>query len=170
MMLIKSILIPRLLYGIEIYGYRYSHLLGAKKILNSAITKIVGSYNFCRSAAYEELGILTPETMGKIWQQKRTIEWSNSRGIIKDLLESNVRIKNKDNPRSIQRTWINEAIEWGKRKGTTELSVKEMKTKIVEMYNEKKRFNPDTKINRLRRELHIDKPSKILLRCTPTQV
>jgi hypothetical protein len=38
-MLIKSVIIPKVTYGIEIYGHRYSHLNGIKEVINRAIGK-----------------------------------------------------------------------------------------------------------------------------------
>lgn len=149
MLLIKGILIPKIIYGIEIFRHRYSYLNGIKEVINRAIGKALRWPNFSRQAIYEELDIQPIEELGRYRQQKSLIEWQNSRGPIKELLNSNKYIK-QNNGKSIKRTCINEANEWTKKNKIEITSKKELKAQLKEVYKIKKRLNPECKIQEFR--------------------
>jgi hypothetical protein len=55
-MIIKNVLIPRVIYGIAIFGHRYDNL-GIKRIINSTLRCFIGNNNVSISTIMEELNI-----------------------------------------------------------------------------------------------------------------
>ncbi|KAM0680657.1 hypothetical protein GINT2_000005 [Glugoides intestinalis] len=150
MAIIKNVLIPKITYGIEIFGHRYSYLTEIKELINRAIGKAQRWPNFSRQAIYEELEIQQIEELGRYRQQKSLIDWQKSNGPIKALLLSNKYLKSHGNSKSIKRTWLNEASEWTKKNKIILTTKKDLKKQIKLQFNDKKRLNPDCKTQNFR--------------------
>lgn len=162
LMLIKSILIPKLTYGIEIYGHKYGHLTEIKKVIDNALGIALKWKNFSRKDAYEEFGITQIEELGRYRQQKSLTDWKTAEGPIKHLINSNVYIKDPENSRSIKKTWLNKAFEFKKRYKTDLTSRKTAKKSIKNLFKHKKQFNKNNNTSTFREKYGISKGTKVL--------
>lgn len=118
--------------------------------------------NFCRTAVYEEFDIQPIEEMGRYRQQKSLVDWRTARGPISKLLESNVYIRGIDSPRSMKRTWLNEAMEYTKKNGLVLTDKKSLRIQIRELFKDKDRLNLESKIGDIRETLAITSGKAIL--------
>ncbi|KAM0679647.1 hypothetical protein GINT2_000356 [Glugoides intestinalis] len=94
--------------------------------------------------------------MGRYRQQKSLIDWKNSEGPIKELLNTNKYYKKEEKSRSMTRTWINEATEWTKKNKLKLTGKKEVKEQLKEQFEQKKRLNPQCKIQDFRNKFKIE--------------
>lgn len=105
-MLIKSILIPTIHYGSEIFGMNEARVNSLKRILDNGIKGIVKKSNFCRTRSYEEFDIKSIYISAAISRARGLKKWTNSNGLISDCIQSQEQFKSK------QSTWIKEAKRW----------------------------------------------------------
>jgi endonuclease/exonuclease/phosphatase (EEP) superfamily protein YafD len=105
-MLIKSILIPTLHYGSEIFGMNEQRVNALKRILDNGIKCIVKKSNFCRLRAYEEFDIKPIYVSAAVSRARGLKKWTGSNGLISDCIRSQVNFKSK------QSTWIKESKRW----------------------------------------------------------
>lgn len=105
-MLIKSILIPTIHYGSEIFGMCESRVNSLKRILDNALKCIVKRSNFCRLRVYEEFDIKPLYVSAAISRARGLKKWEDSGCLISDLIKSQSGFK------SIKWTWIKEAKRW----------------------------------------------------------
>lgn len=105
-MLIKSILIPTLHYGAEIFGMSEMRVNKLKRILDNAFKLIVNKSNFCRLRVYEEFDVKSLYISAAGSRARGLKKWSSSNGLISDLIRSQSTFKSK------QSTWIKEAKRW----------------------------------------------------------
>ncbi len=105
-MLIKSILIPTIHYGSEIFGMNERRVNSLKRILDNGIKCIIKKSNFCRLRSYEEFDIKSIYVSAAINRARGLKKWTNSNGLISDCIQSQINFKSK------QSTWIKEAKRW----------------------------------------------------------
>ena len=105
-MLIKSILVPTLNYGSEIFGMNEMRVNSLKRILDNAIKCILKKSNFCRFRAYEELDVKPLYLSGATARTRGLKKWTESAGLISDLIRSQSDFKSK------QSTWIKASRRW----------------------------------------------------------
>lgn len=108
-MLIQNMLIPKLIYGGEIFGMSAQRAKEADKIANMAIAKVLRKPKFCRHRAYEELGIETVEHRMACSRARGWAKWIKSHGLISEL------IKTAKIPLGRKRTIIKRTQQWIKR-------------------------------------------------------
>lgn len=106
LMLIKSILIPTIHYGSEIFGMSEVRASPLKRILDNGLKYIVKKSNFCRLRVYEEFDIKPVYVSGAVARTRGLKKWINSNGLISDLIKSQEKFK------SVKSTWIKEAKRW----------------------------------------------------------
>lgn len=106
LMLIKSILIPTIHYGSEIFGMNEARVSSLKRILDNGIKGIVKKSNFCRTRSYEEFDIKSIYISAAISRVRGLKKWTFSKGLISDCIQSQEQFKSK------QSTWIKEAKRW----------------------------------------------------------
>ena len=104
-MLIKSILIPTIHYGAEVFGMNEQRVNAFKRILDNGIKGIVKRSNFCRTRAYEELDIKSIYISAAVSRARGLKKWTNSNGLISDCIKSQIDFKSKES------AWIKEANE-----------------------------------------------------------
>ena len=104
--LIKSILIPTLHYGAEVFGMSEMRLNKLKRVLDNALKLIVKKSNFCRLRVYEEFDIKPLYISAAVSRTRGIKKWSGSNGLISDLIASQSSFKSKKS------TWIKEAKRW----------------------------------------------------------
>lgn len=102
-------LIPKLIYGGEIFGMSAQRAKEADKIANMAIAKVLRKPKFCRHRAYEELGIETVEHRMACSRARGWAKWIKSHGLISEL------IKTAKIPLGRKRTIIKRTQQWIKR-------------------------------------------------------
>lgn len=105
-MLIKSILIPTIHYGSEIFGMNEQRVNALKRILDNSIKCIVKKSNFCRLRAYDELDIKALYVSAAVSRARGLKKWTSAKGLISDCIRSQVNFKSKES------TWIKEAKRW----------------------------------------------------------
>lgn len=105
-MLIKSILIPTLHYGSEIFGMNEKRVNSLKRVLDNGLKCIVKKSNFCRQRAYEEFDIKQIYVSAAVSRARGLAKWINSNGLISDCIISQESFKSK------QSTWIKESKRW----------------------------------------------------------
>ena len=106
LMLIKSILIPTIHYGSEVFGMNEKRVNSLKSILDNGIKCIVKKSNFCRQRAYEEFDIKPIYVSSAISRARGLKKWTNSNGLISDCIKSQEFFKSKES------TWIKESKRW----------------------------------------------------------
>ena len=146
-LLIKSVLIPRASYGIDLFGYRYSNLTGLKRLINKAIRLAVNDNQVCISAALNELNIDPIEETGRYMAMKNIDQKEDSKSIVKQLFKNEKYIKPK---KGVKRTRMLELKEFSKKNKIPITNKRTMKKKIHELFKIKPRFNPDNKTNQMR--------------------
>jgi hypothetical protein len=105
-MLIKSVLIPRLTFGIEIFGMSLERTQPMKRVLDNALKCIVKKSNFCRLRVYEELGITPLYVQSAVARARGFTKWKTSRGLIANLISSHTNFKSRKS------TWTKESSRW----------------------------------------------------------
>ena len=105
-MLIRSVLIPRLTFGAEIFGMSKPRTQAMKAILDNSIKCVLGSSKFCRLRAYEELSIEPLHISTSVARTRAFRKWFDSRSLIRDLLVSMGEFKCK------KRTWTTQTKVW----------------------------------------------------------
>ena len=124
LMLIKSIIIPTLHYGAEIFGMCEKRVNALKRILDNSIKCIVKRSNFCRMRAYEEFDILPLYVSAAVSRARGLRKWRDSNCLISDLIGSQFKSKKS--------TWIKEARKWLKvLKIDLEQSISQIKEQII---------------------------------------
>jgi hypothetical protein len=104
-MLIKTILIPRMCYGIDIFGFRYDNLTKIKMIINKAIRLVANSNTVCISAMYDGMNMMPIEAYGRYMSLKNiNAAKINEGSISSELFANKTYMKDKMNPRRILRT------------------------------------------------------------------
>ena len=127
LMLIKSILIPTIHYGAEIFGMNEKRVNLLKRILDNGIKCIVKRSNFCRQRAYEEFDIKQIYISAAISRARGLAKWIGSNGLISDCIRSQENFKSK------QSTWIKESKRWLKlMKIDIELPPRELIAQVLE--------------------------------------
>ena len=106
LMLIKSILIPTIHYGSEIFGMNEKRVNSLKRILDNSLKCIVKKSNFCRQRAYEEFDIKPIYVSAAISRTRGLKKWSTASGLISECIRSQENFKSK------QSTWIKESKKW----------------------------------------------------------
>ena len=106
LMLVKSIVIPTIHYGSEIFGMCEVRVNSLKRILDNSIKPIVKKSNFCRLRAYSEFDIKPIYVSGAVARARGLQKWANSHGLISELISSAARFKSRKS------TWIKEAKRW----------------------------------------------------------
>ncbi|MGL5636332.1 MAG: RNA-directed DNA polymerase, partial [Bacteroidales bacterium] len=105
-MLIKSILIPRCMFGAEIFGMSEKRVDPIKRILDNALKCILKRSNFCRLRAYQEFDIEPLYVQAASYRTRGVFKWRESRSLISDLIQSYEQFVSR------KRTWIKEANRW----------------------------------------------------------
>ena len=104
-MLVKSVLVPTLHYGTEIFGMAEARMNSLKRVLDNALKCIVKRSNFCRRRAYEEFGVQPLYVSAAVARARGLHKWTNSTTMIRDLIRD-TSFKSKKS------TWIKEARRW----------------------------------------------------------
>ncbi|KAI5150450.1 hypothetical protein ENBRE01_1502 [Enteropsectra breve] len=107
-MLTKSILIPTLKYGCELYGLSEKRSQPLKRVLDNSIKLLVGSRRFPRARTYEELGIQAPYLTACVARSRALAKWRLSNCLIRYLISSHVEFKSR------KLTWVKVAYRWYK--------------------------------------------------------
>ena len=124
-MLIKSILIPTLHYGSEIFGMNELRINSLKRVLDNAFKMIVKKSNFCRLRVYDEFDVKSLYVSAAVSRARGLKKWAESNGLISDLIRSQCTFK------SVKSTWIKEAKRWLKlMKIDLELPLKELTVQV----------------------------------------
>lgn len=161
-MLIMNVLIPRITYGIAIFGSKFENLTKIKKLVNNAIGMMVGKYNFNRHRAYEELGCLPLEAIAKFFAVKAYYKWKELNSVAGDLIRNEIYICDGSNKRKFIKSWCNSTHEFIKRnKLPSDMSKTDIKEKVREIFEKKKKFNPKNNINDMSKELNLGNGKKI---------
>jgi exonuclease III len=105
-MLINNILIPRIMFGSEIYGMCEKRVYPLKRIIDNAFKCIVRKSNFCRIRTYEEFDIETPHVLSAANRARGLSKWKDSRGLLRELIAGYQSFKSR------KRTWVKEAFRW----------------------------------------------------------
>ena len=148
MLLIKSVLIPRICYGVEVFGHKYSNLHKIRKIVHQAIKESVGRSNVCISAVMQEFNIMPIEAFAKYMQIKSIDQETGSYGELHyKLFENRENIVRK---RGINRTRMQETQFFMKRYRINLTEKKEMKKQVRALFEGKKAFNPANRTNEFR--------------------
>ena len=105
-MLIKNILIPRLMFGSEIFGMSEQRVSPLKRVLDNALKCVLKKSNFCRHRAYVEFDIKSLYIQAAVNRTRAIYKWKNARSLISSLIDS------YENFKSRKRTWIKEANRW----------------------------------------------------------
>lgn len=105
-MLLKSILIPTIHYGSEIFGMNEQRVNSLKRILDNGIKCIVKKSNFCRLRSYDEFDIKALYVSAAVSRARGLKKWTNANGLISDCITSQSNFKSKES------TWIKEAKRW----------------------------------------------------------
>jgi len=125
-MLIKSILIPTLHYGAEIFGMSELRVNKLKRVLDNAFKLIVNKSNFCRLRVYEEFDVKSLYITAAGSRARGIKKWCSSHRLISDMIESQSRFKSKKS------TWTKEAKRWLKlMKIDLNLPSKELVSQVV---------------------------------------
>jgi hypothetical protein len=103
---LKSILIPILHYGSEIFGMNEKRVNSLKRVLDNGLKCIVKKSNFCRQRSYEEFDIKQIYVSAAVSRARGLAKWINSNGLISDCIRSQEYFKSK------QSTWIKESKRW----------------------------------------------------------
>jgi exonuclease III len=108
-MLIKSMLIPTLTYGSEIFGMNEIRLSPLKTVLDNGIKKVTRCGNFCRQRTYDEMGIKPLSLSAAVSRARGFHKWKDSQGLISDLIKSTAMNKSAKKP------WSKVTAAWLKR-------------------------------------------------------
>jgi hypothetical protein len=105
-MLIKSILIPTIHYGSEVFGMNEARVNSLKCILDNGLKCIVKRSNFCRVRAYQEFDIKPIYISAAESRARGLKKWTEANGLISDCIQSQEFFKSKLS------TWIKESKRW----------------------------------------------------------
>ena len=108
-MLIGSIIAPTVQYGTELFGMSEKRCSSLKKVVDNGISMILKSKNFSRNRAYEELDLKPVQVRAAVSRARGYSKWSQSKGFIRDLIESSDQFKSK------KHTWSKTTRIWLKR-------------------------------------------------------
>jgi Tfp pilus assembly major pilin PilA len=100
--------LPRLTYGIQIYGVRKKNLNEIKKIYNRAVSMMVGKNNLSRSRVYQEFDLPTIEEITLYYRLKSFKSWQYSRSIASSLIKTSY----AENIWNKKTTWCNSTVKW----------------------------------------------------------
>jgi hypothetical protein len=131
-MLIKTVLISRITYRIDIFGFRASNLKSIKKVIDNSIRMAYNNFNLCTSAAQDKLQIFPIIAAGRYMQLKNLIKIKQD-SIFHDLFDTcEVGIKEKCKKRTIMSEMKNYLFK-------QDLKIrnrKEMKEEIWKLYKD----------------------------------
>jgi len=132
-LLIRSIVIPITLYGAEIFGMSQVRIKKVRQVVDSAIAIAVGTNNFSRARAYEELELKQPQVIAAGARARALQKWQTSASVMSTLIESDRSLKTK------KATWTRTASKWLKAYGDC-LSISDPKAKAKAEAAEKGRM------------------------------
>lgn len=158
-LLIKSMLIPRASYGIDVYGIKEGNVKGLKKLINNAIRLAVNDQRVCTSAAMKELDINPMEAFGSYMAVKNIDQNPDSISIVKQLYDKDTQNLPK---RGAKKTRMDNLKNFIKKHKITIGERKAMKAKIQEIFDKKKRFNPINKTNIFRAKYGCESGRKLV--------
>ena len=110
-LLIRNIVIPITLYGAEIFGMSQVRIKKVRQVVDSAIAIAVGTNNFSRARAYEELELKQPQVIAAGARARALQKWQTSASVMSTLIESDRSLKTK------KATWTRTASKWLKAYG-----------------------------------------------------
>ncbi len=113
---VKSVLIPISTYGAELYGMSAQRVTPLQRVMDKAVRAILGApSNFCRRAAFSELGLESLQTRVAKLRTRGFLKWRNSNTWISKLIETF--------PKARCSTWVSGTARWLKRFGGSVLEV-----------------------------------------------
>lgn len=149
-MLIANVILPKTLYGQEIYGMAESRMQRCKVILDKSIRCILKRNNFCRARAYQELDISSAYIKACATRARGFAKWRHSRCLIKDLIQDREKFKCR------KRTWISQSVVWLKTmKIDLDLPAEELVPKVIENRSKKKEDSDKSRATDFARSLGI---------------
>lgn len=147
-MLLKSIVLPTMLFGSEVFGMSKRRSGAMTQILDRGIQFILKRHNFDRRRAYEEFGLKAPYVASAVSRYRGYYKWVNNRSLISDLIESH------DEYKSRKRTWAKNTRVWLRTQQLENLEVGQACKRIVTADKSKYLMKDASKIgafcNRLR--------------------
>ena len=155
-MIIGQVLIPRMAYGMQIFGVNQKNISGAQVILTTALNWAIGKSQSCKSRILEEMNIIGLPERTKLMAMESLRKWSNSKAWAKDCIHNRVyNKKTADLPR--KKTWVllnYESAAKLKIDFNTN-SKEEIRSKVLAHFKRLKRYNPDTVANILSGKLKL---------------
>ncbi|KAI5176188.1 hypothetical protein PAEPH01_2251, partial [Pancytospora epiphaga] len=86
--LIRSVLVPTLHYGAEIFGMNEKRINALKRILDNSLKCIVKHSNFCRLRVYGEFDILPLYVSAAASRARGIKKWTKSHCIVSELISA----------------------------------------------------------------------------------
>lgn len=117
LMLIKSVIIPTMLFGSEVFGMSQRRLSAMTKILDRSIVCILRRHNFDRRRADEEFDLKAPHMSAAMSRFRGYYKWMCNRSLISDLIKSHADFKSR------KRTWAKNSRVWLRTQQLEDLSV-----------------------------------------------
>ena len=157
-MIIKTVLIPRMTYGIDIFGFRPNNLKAMRKIINNSLRMMYNNFNICISAAQNELNIMPIEAYGRYMQIKNTIN-SNKDSLYNGLFQN---CETGTTQNGVKKTRMSEIRQFTKNNNLETIDRKKLKEDIWKVFRSKKQMYPPTYANQFRTTHNIDNGKKTM--------
>ena len=157
-MLINSVLIPRMTYGIDVFGFKANNLKAMKKVISTGIRMMFNNFNICLSAAHEELNIMPIEAFARYMQIKNTIN-TRKVSIYNGLL---LNCETGTTPNGVKNTRMSEIRQFIKRNNLETIDRKRLKEDIWNLFRSKKQIYPPTYANHFRETHGIYNGKKLM--------
>lgn len=108
-MLIKSLVLPTLLYGSEIFGMNENRMNNLTRVADNLMKNLTKKHNYCRKRVYEELEVKRPYIYAAISRSRCFTKMKESNGVINELINNSRIFKSK------KKTWVTNTMTWLKK-------------------------------------------------------
>lgn len=105
-MIIKSILVPIMIYGCELFGFNSMRTNSMERVLYRALSIITRKRNFSLNRVTEELGIDKISERTIKMRCRAAVKWPNSSTTISSILKFNQRYGRKSTWNATNKTWF----------------------------------------------------------------
>jgi hypothetical protein len=107
-MLIRNVLLPRITYGIQIFGLRKKNFKEIKKMYSKAIAMMVGRSNLSKERIRQEFDLPSIEEIAFSYRIKSFKSWKCSKSIAKALIATS----DSESGWNRKTTWCNSTQKW----------------------------------------------------------
>lgn len=154
-MLICNVLIPRMTYGVAMYGGCSKLLRGMDKVVGQALAAVARKGKCCRAAMHEEMGVVKTIEAARVTVATSLNRWAGSRGIVGNLVRQplNLRRSKGSGRARASKTMLNTIRSGMKRLGLEGQRGQEVRRKVQEALGKLKSSRPRSKTAAMREEI-----------------